>query len=68
MKKNEDTIFATQNARVMYNAAGEPELLMIPIRSKPTYNISDEEIVAAVRKARKDVYQELYGKAASGTG
>lgn len=67
-KKEVTNLFDTQEARVMYNAQGQPEFLMIPIRSKSVYNVSEEEIVDAVREVRKDVYEYMYGTFPAGAG
>jgi hypothetical protein len=60
MPKDENNLFATQDARIMYNDKGEPELLMIPIKSKSRYLISEDDITTAVRDVRLEVYQQFY--------
>lgn len=62
MKKDLSNILNIPGSKVMYNAKGKPEYVLVPIQDEPIYPVTDQEIVDAVNEVRQELSQQTDAK------
>lgn len=60
-------LFDIPQSKVMYNAQGKPEFLLVPIKQSKVYEVSDEEIVSAIDGLRGELWKRYDAENAAAT-
>lgn len=67
MKKAAKDIFNIPGSKIMYDNQGNPEYVLVPIQEQPVYQITEEEIVDAVREVRQELSHQTDAQANQST-